>query len=83
MAINVVENVQGAAKINWTGASVLAIGVLFACAIIPAMGMWLTFAAPKLVGTAVAVGFSISCCTLPLLLIQQLHLPLDKLPSRQ
>jgi len=83
MAINVVENAQGVAQINWTGASVLAIGTLFACAIIPAIGMWLVFADPKLVGTAMAVGFSISCCTLPMLLLQQLRLPLNKLPSRQ
>jgi hypothetical protein len=80
MAINVVENVQGVARVNWTGASVLAIGVLIACAMIPALGMWLAFADAKLVGTAMAVGFSMSCSTLPMLILQQLRLPLDRLP---
>lgn len=82
MAISVVENVAGRARVNWAGASVLLLGLFAACGLVPAAGMWLAFADAKLVGTALAVGFSIACCSFPMLLVQQMRLPLDKLPTR-
>ena len=81
MAINVVENVEGRARVYWSGASVLLLGLFASCGFVPAAGMWLAFSDAKLVGTTLAIGFSIACCSLPMLLIQQLRLPLDKLPT--
>jgi len=82
MAINVVENVNGAARVNLPGVMILGLGILTASAIIPALGMWFVFADPKLAGTAIAVGFLFACGSLPMLVLQQMRLPLDKLPIR-
>ena len=81
MALNAVENVKGQARVSWPGATVLFLGLVAACGAIPAVGLWLVLGDAKLVGTAVAVGFSIACCSFPILLIQQLRLPLDRLPA--
>jgi len=51
-----------------------------ASAAVPAAGFWLALGNLELVGSAFTVGFSMACCTLPLLLIQRLRLPLDRLP---
>ncbi|MDX1963663.1 MAG: hypothetical protein SFX18_10950 [Pirellulales bacterium] len=82
MAIRVVENVQGKAHLNWLGLFVLFVGLLAACSLIPAAGMLVAFGNWKLAGTALAVGFSIACCSLPMLVIQQIRLPIEKLPIR-
>jgi|GEM_PF-3226732 len=82
MAINVVQNVDGKARVKWLGTFVLLVSLYSACGLIPAAGMWLAFGDTKLVGTALAVGFSIACCTLPMLIAQQCRLPIDKLPTR-
>ena len=82
MVLNVVENVNGRAKVSWPGAAVLFLGLVAACALVPAAGSWLLFGDAKLAGMAVATGFSIACCSFPLLLIQQLRLPLERLPIR-
>jgi hypothetical protein len=82
MAINVVENVNGIARVNWVGVSVT-IGLGCTCAIIPAIGMWLLFPDTKLAGAAFANGFAIGCGTLPVLVLQRLRLPIEKLPIRQ
>ena len=82
MALNVVENVNGRARVSWPGALVLFLGLLAPCALVPAAGFWLVLGDAKLSGMAVAVGFSIACCSFPLLLGQQLRLPLDRLPKR-
>lgn len=82
MAVNVVENVQGKARVHLPGAFVLLVGLYAACGLLPAAGMWLAFGDTKVAATALAVGFSIACCTLPMLIVQQLRLPIDKLPTR-
>ena len=82
MALNVVENVNGRARVSWPGALVLFLGLLAPCALVPAAGFWLALGDARLAGMAVAVGFSIACCSFPLLLGQQLRLPLDRLPKR-
>ena len=82
MAINVVENVNGVARVNWMGVSVT-IGVVCTCAIVPAIGMWLLFPDTNLAGTAFSHGFAIGCGTLPVLVLQQLRLPIENLPRRQ
>jgi len=82
MALNVVENVDGQARVSWPGASVLFLGLVMACAAIPAAGLWLAFGDVRLIGSAVAVGFSMACCTFPQLIMQQVRLPLDRLPAR-
>ncbi len=82
MALNVVENVGGRARGSWPGAAVLFLGLVAACAAVPAAGFWLALGDVQLAGSAVAAGFSIACCSLPLLLTQQLRLPLDRLPTR-
>lgn len=81
MAINVVENVHGKARVRWLGALVLFIGLWTACGLIPAAGMWVAFGDSKLTGTAIAVGFSIACCSFPMLIVQQLRLPIEKVPN--
>ena len=80
--VNVVENDNGRARVCWAGAVVLFLSLIAACGAVPATGFWLAFGDAKLVGTAVATGFSIACCSFPLLLIQQLRLPLERLPKR-
>ena len=82
MAINVVENCDGRAQIRWFGVFVLFIGLFVASGLIPAAGMGLLLGNPKQVGMALAIGFSMACCTLPMLVIQQLRLPIDRLPVR-
>ena len=82
MALNVVENVNGRARVSWPGALVLFLGLLAPCSLVPAAGFWLALGDARLAGMAVAVGFSIACCSFPLLLGQQLRLPLDRLPKR-
>ena len=81
MVLNVVENAGGRAQVRWAGAGVLFLGLVAACAAVPAVGFWLVLGDAKLAST-VAAGFSMACCTFPLLLIQQLRLPLDRLPTR-
>jgi hypothetical protein len=82
MVMNVVENVNGRAKVSWPGAAVLFLGLVASCALVPAAGLWLALGDDKLAAMAVAVGFSITCCSFPLLLGQQIGLPLDRLPTR-
>jgi hypothetical protein len=82
MLVNVVENAAGKARVKWQGALLLFAGLYSACGLIPAAGMWLASGDTKLAGTALAVGFSIACCTLPILVLQQLRLPIDRLPSQ-
>lgn len=80
MAINVVENCDGRAQIKWFGVFVLFMGLFVASGLIPAAGMWLLLSSPKPAGMALAIGFSMACCTLPILVIQQLRLPIERLP---
>jgi hypothetical protein len=82
MVMNVVENVNGRAKVSWPGAAVLFLALVASCALVPAAGLWLALGDAKLAATAVAIGFSIACCSFPLLLGQQRGLPLDRLPTR-
>jgi hypothetical protein len=82
VALNVVENVGGRARVFWPGAAVLFLGLVAACVAVPATGLWLALGDGKLVANAVPIGFSIACCSFPLLLTQQLRLPLDRLPTR-
>ena len=82
MAFLVVENVNGRARVSWPGAVLLFSGLIAACVAVPATGLWLAFGDARLTGIAVAVGFSMACCSFPLLLDQQLRLPLDRLPTR-
>lgn len=82
MTLNVVENVCGRARVSWPGAAVLFLGLVAACAGVPAAGFWLALGDTKLAGSAIAAGFSIACCSLPLLVTQQLRLPLDRMPTR-
>lgn len=70
MALNVVERVDGRARISLPGAALLFLGLSVACAAVPAAGFWLALADARLAGTAVAAGFSMACCTFPLLLVQ-------------
>ena len=81
MTFNVVENVGGRPRVSWPGAAVLFLGLVAAAAAVPAAGFWLAFHDITLVGSAVAVGFSMACCSWPLLLVQQSRLPLDRLPT--
>lgn len=81
MAINVVENCDGRAQIRWFGVLALFIGLFVASGLIPAAGMWLLLGSPKLAGMALAIGFSMACCTLPMLVMQQFRLPIDRLPA--
>lgn len=82
MAINVVENCDGRAQIKWFGVFVLFIGLFVASGLIPATGMWLLLGGTKPAGMALAIGFFIACCTFPMLVLQQLRLPIDRLPIR-
>lgn len=82
MAIHVVENANGRPRIVWGGAAVLFLGLFSASAAIPAIGFWLAFGEARLVGMAIAIGFSMACFTLPMLLLQQMSLPLERLPVR-
>ena len=61
MTLNVVENVNGRARVSWPGATVLFLSLVAACAAVPAVGFWLALGDAKLVGTAVAAVFSIAC----------------------
>ncbi len=82
MKLNVVENAGGRAQVCWLGTAVLFLGLFTASAAIPAAGFWLVFRDLKMVSSAVAVGTSMACCSFPLLLIQQLRLPLNRLPAK-
>jgi len=82
VTLNVVENIGGRSRVCWPGAAVLFLGLVAACAGVPAAGFWLAIGNAKLAGIAIAAGFSIACCSLPLLLTQQLRLPLDRTPAR-
>jgi hypothetical protein len=82
MSLNVVENVSGRARVAWSGASVLFLGLVVACAAVPSAGFWLALGDTRLASIAVATGFSIACCSFSLLISQQLQLPLDRLPAR-
>jgi hypothetical protein len=82
MALAVVESINGRSRVSWLGAMVLFLALVAACAAVPAAGLWLVFGDARLAGLAVAVGFSIACCSFALLLGQQLRLPLDRLPTR-
>jgi hypothetical protein len=42
MALKVVEVVNGRPHVSWPGAMVLFLGLVAACAAIPAAGFWLT-----------------------------------------
>lgn len=81
MAINVVENCDGRAQIEWLGVMVLFVGLFVASGLIPATGMYLLLGSSKPAGMAIAIGFSMACCTLPMLIFQQLRLPIDRLPA--
>jgi hypothetical protein len=80
MAIHVVENCDGRAQINWSGLGILFVSLFVASGLIPAIGMGLLLSSEKSAGMALAIGFSMSCCTLPILVLQQLSLPIDQLP---
>jgi hypothetical protein len=82
MTFIVVKNINGRACVSWPGAMILFVALLAACATVPAAIFWLAFDDERLTGTAVAIGFSIACYCCPLLLSQQLRLPIDRLPVR-
>ena len=82
MAINFVENVDGKAKVCWKGAVVMLAALLFACAVIPAVGFWLAYGFGNLVSTTLVVGFIIASLSFGAILGRNLGVPIDKLPIR-
>lgn len=81
MSINVVESCDGQAKVAWFGVGILFVAIFIATGLVPAAGMWWWLGSAKPAGMALAVGFSMACLTLPVLVIQQLRLPIDRLPT--
>jgi phosphatidylserine synthase len=81
MSIHVVENVHGKAHVKWLGAATLFLGLYSACGLVPALAIWLLSFDANATRTALAVGFSMACCTLPILIIQQLRTPIGDMPS--
>jgi len=80
MSLNVVELVDGKARVNWLGAVALFAGLFAACGLIPSGALWLWLGDVKVAGSALAIGFSMACCSLPMLIAQQLRLPAERLP---
>lgn len=80
MAVNVVENCGGRVRVKWLGVLLLFVGLFLACGLIPAAGMWMLLGSVDSAGMALAIGVSMACCTLPLLVLQQLRLPIERLP---
>ena len=82
MSIPVVENVNGQVRIRWKGAGILALGVFAATGVMPALGFLLVFGPSPLVLTQLVFGMFVTAISTPLLIQQQLRLPIERLPRR-